>query len=842
MKVTTERDAASTLKSDSRIQGPAWDGSQRNQRRRAGKKRGVLFSFGGITFGLLVILLFRMSGFWQGSLSIWVWLVALATAYHVALWLIPHLGWDARLRWDPRYFYLPWACSVVFFGVVAYFIPDARSMIPYGFLVSLLLLVGVAGFFDVLGFSLVMWGGYLGVAFLLVEQGEPLSMPQEASKAALFLGISVLAGILLDRARRNRWELAGLRRRMELAIRGSGAGWWDIPLDPGHPTLIPDEVHLSAELKALIGFEDHEFPNSLQAWHSRIPGRNAEEIYAAAQHLLGGNTQLRETRYRIRHKNGELRDIYSHSRIQRNSVGLPIRWSGLEWDVTERERDQQELRKLSRAVEQSPSLVIITDTEGRIEYVNPKFCRTTGYTTAEVIGEDPGMLRQGEVEPKTDEEIWRTIRGGGEWHGEFRNRRKDGETYLVISSISPIKNSAGEITHFLAVQEDVTERRTVEAQLQQAQRMESVGQLVSGVAHDFNNLLTAVIGFAELGLEAVREDEPVHEHLTQIRKAGESAGDLTRQLLAFGRQQVLRFEVLDINETVRSVEILLRRTIGEDLELVTRLGSDLRPVKLDPTSIEQVLLNLAVNARDAMPEGGCLTIETANVEIDEQASPRQPSIPPGSYVALSVVDTGRGMDDETLARAFEPFFTTKERERGTGLGLSTVYGIVKQSGGHINIASEPGNGTRFDVYLPPTREELQPSKSDGTPDDLSVGPETILLVEDDERLRDLVGRLLDGRGYRVLKAAGGNEAIEIWRAERVDLLLTDVVMLGMSGVELAQILRRKSSDLKVLLMSGYADREVAGDELNEMNTPFIAKPFRLDQLLSRVREVLDGGG
>ncbi len=481
--------------------------------------------------------------------------------------------------------------------------------------------------------------------------------------------------------------------------------------------------------------------------------------------------------------------------------------------------------------------MIITDTKGRIEYVNPKFCRTTGYSAAEVTGKDPAMLRRGEADPDADEQMWSTIRAGGEWHGEFRNRRKDGEPYLVVSSISPIKNSAGETTHFLAVQEDVTERRRVEAQLQQAQRMESVGQLVSGVAHDFNNLLTAVIGFAELGQQEVREDEPVHEHLVQIQRAGESAGDLTRQLLAFGRQQVLRFEVFDINETVKSTEKLLRRTIGEDLDLVTRLASDLRPVKLDPMSIEQVLVNLAVNARDAMPEGGRLTIETANVEIDEQRS-----TPPGLYVALSVIDTGRGMDEETLGRAFEPFFTTKERERGTGLGLATVYGIVKQSGGHIEVASEPGNGTRFDVYLPPTPEELQQSTGEGTAKDLSAGRESILLVEDDERLRHLVGRLLDGRGYRVLKAADANEALETCRTEHVDLLLTDVVMPGMSGIELGEALGRQSSNLKVLLMSGYADKEIAGDQINEVSTPFIAKPFRLDQLLMKVREVLEGGG
>lgn len=814
--------------------------SQRGLRRRARKKLGIVFSFAGIAFGLMVTLAFHLAGFWQVSLRAWAWLAVANALYHGALWLVPHLGWDERLRWDPQYLYLPWACVVIFFTSSVYLLPDARPLIPYGFLVNLLLLVGVAGFRDVLGFSFAMWAGYFGAVVLLVKQGAPLSLPFEGARAGLFLGVSLLAGVVLNRARRHRRELAGMRQRLSVALRGSGAGWWDLAIDPAQPTVIPDEAHLSPELKALIGFENHEFPNSLSAWHSRIHAEDVDEIRASAERHLSGDAELRETRYRIHDKNGGLRQIYSHSRIQRNSEGVPIRWSGLEWDITERERDQQSLRKLSSAVEQSPSIVIITDTEGRIEYVNPKFCHTTGYSLAEVLGETPGILRSADTPPEDYDAMWREIRDGGEWKGEFKSRRKDGEFYRVLSSITPIKSSAGETMHFLAVQEDVTERRRVEAQLNQANRMESVGRLVSGVAHDFNNLLTAVLGFAELGLASVDEEHPASEHLAQIRGAGESAGELTRQLLAFGRQQILRFEILDINEKARSVEKLLRRTIGEDLELVIQLAPDLRNVKVDPTSIEQVLVNLAVNARDAMPDGGRLTIETANVEVRESHPADELSPPPGSYVVLSVMDTGRGMDDETRSRAFEPFFTTKERGRGTGLGLSTVYGIVKQSDGHISVTSEVDGGTRFDVYLPQTREQVRPASKIGEVGDAKAGPETILLVEDDERVRSLVRRVLDARGYQVLSAADGAEALEIWHREHCDLLLSDIVMPGISGVELAETLRRQRPGLKVILMSGYADQEVAGEQINTLDTPFIGKPFRPNDLLQKVRAVLGG--
>jgi len=816
-------------------------GLERGLRRQARKKRGIVFSFVGLCFGLLVTLAFHLSGFWQVSIPAWIWCTVVNALCHLVLWLIPHLDWDERLRWDPNYLYLPWAYVVVFFSFTVYFMPEARSLVSYGFLVNVLLLVGVAGFREVLGFAVAMFGSYLGAVYLLVSQGYPLSLPQEVSLAGLYLGVSILAGFVLNRTRRQRRELAGLRRRLTLAIRGSGAGWWDVALDPSVPDALPDQVHLSPELKALIGFEDQDFPNSLEAWHSRVVGPSVAKIQEAAKRHLAGAAELRETRYQIRHKNGEIRSFYGHSKIQRDGHGRAIRWSGMEWDITERDRDREQLLKLSRAVEQSPSLLIITDTEGLIEYVNPKFCQITGYSLEEVIGRNPGFLGSSELPIEEEEKMWTTIRSGGEWHGEFKNRRKNGETYLVISSISSIKNQAGEVTHFLAVQEDVTERRRVEAQLHQADRMESVGQLVSGVAHDFNNLLTAVIGFADLGLASVDPREPVNEHLTQIRKAGESAGELTRQLLAFGRQQILRLEVLNVNRTVTNVEKLLRRTIGEDLELVTLLAADLWWIKVDPTSIEQLLVNLAVNARDAMPDGGRLTIRTANVDVDERQS-EHPSVAPGAYVVLSVLDTGHGMDEQTRSRVFEPFFTTKERGRGTGLGLSTVYGVVKQSDGFINVTSSDGGGSRFDVYLPRTREQ-PPTQANAAVGSLAVesGPELILLVEDDRRVRDLVGRALDGQGYRVLQASDGGQALALWqeRRDQIDLLLTDIVMPGMSGIELANVLTLERPGLKVLLMSGYADQTVAGDQLSGLVAPFLAKPFRVQELLQKVREVLE---
>ena len=380
-------------------------------------------------------------------------------------------------------------------------------------------------------------------------------------------------------------------------------------------------------------------------------------------------------------------------------------------------------------------------------------------------------------------------------------------------------------------------------QLRQAQKMEAVGKLAGGIAHDFNNLLTAITGYSELTLRRLRAEDPLRRNVEEIKKAGERAASLTRQLLAFSRKQVLQPKVLDLNAVVSDMEKMLRRLIGEDIELRTALAADLGSVKADPGQIEQVLMNLAVNARDAMPQGGNLIIETENVYLNEGYATRHIAVKPGPYVMLAVSDTGEGMSEETQSRIFEPFFTTKEVGKGTGLGLSTVYGIVKQSGGNIWVYSEVGEGTVFKIYLPRVDEAAQEYKPGPEAQESLDGTEVILLAEDDERVRGLVREVLEGYGYRVLEAEGGSAALSVSERHEgpIHLLLTDVVMPKMSGRELAIRLARVRPEMKVLYMSGYTDESIVHHGVLDAGTPFLQKPFEAEALARKVRELLDGG-
>ncbi|MFQ5526189.1 MAG: PAS domain-containing protein [Thermoanaerobaculia bacterium] len=651
-----------------------------------------------------------------------------------------------------------------------------------------------------------------------------------------------LAAARAEASRRHTVEasLHESERRMELAIAGSQGGWWDIEMDPLRPDDIPDAISLDPSIKAFIGFQDSEFPNSLQAWRDRILEEDLPEYSAAARNHLKGLTPLYQIEYRVRHQDGSVRWIFTRGRISRDKRGKPVRWSGIDWDITDSKQTGDRLNLLQRAVEQSSSLVIITDTEARIEYVNPKFTRVTGYSPDEIIGSKPSVLKSDQTPREVHRELWRALSAGHEWQGEFRNRKKDGSAYWVISSISPIKDADGVTRHYLSVQEDITERKRIEARLAQSQRLESVGQLVSGVAHDFNNLLTAVIGFAELGIRQLSAGEPLRRELLEIKKAGQSADDLTRQLLAFSSRQMLELQALDLNRIVTDIEELLRRTISEDIELDFELSSELGATRADPAQMRQILVNLAVNARDAMPGGGRLTIRTDDVELDDQFDFGTETPVAGPYVLLAVTDTGHGIDERNQARVFEPFYTSKPRGQGTGLGLSTVYGVVKQCEGYISLDSEPGVGTCFKIYLPRVRETIEPqtaalvAPSDG-------GDETILVVEDNAGVRKVAAQTLKTRGYRVFSCSSPENAIQVFAEHEIDLLLTDMVMPGTNGAGLARELLSRKPSLRVLLMSGYTERSLMDLQGLGPGTPFLHKPFRLDDLLTKVRESLEGG-
>ncbi|MEK9133353.1 MAG: ATP-binding protein, partial [Pseudomonadota bacterium] len=377
--------------------------------------------------------------------------------------------------------------------------------------------------------------------------------------------------------------------------------------------------------------------------------------------------------------------------------------------------------------------------------------------------------------------------------------------------------------------------------LRQAQKMEAVGQLAGGIAHDFNNMLTVINGYSDVLLQALPADDAQRDSVTEIRQAGERAATLTRQLLAFSRRQVLELRVLDVNAVVTNVDKMLQRLIGEDITLVTVLKSGLGCVKADPGQLEQVIVNLAVNARDAMPQGGKLTIETGNVDLDETYAGQRFFVQTGPYVMLAVSDTGFGMDAETQKHIFEPFFTTKEKGKGTGLGLATVYGIVKQSGGYVWVYSEVGKGTTFKVYLPRVPDAIASAGHKTQPSRSVLGSETILLVEDDALVRTLTMKVLQGGGYTVLAAPNGDDAIRIFRTHPspIHLIVSDVVMPFVSGREMAASLVALNPDVKVLFMSGYTDDTIVRHGVVEMGVPFLQKPFTPTGLLRKVREVLE---
>jgi PAS domain S-box-containing protein len=500
------------------------------------------------------------------------------------------------------------------------------------------------------------------------------------------------------------------------------------------------------------------------------------------------------------------------------------------------------LETLYRAVEQCADLIVITDAAGRIEYVNPAFEKLTGYRKQEVLGQTPRILKSGEQGADVYRELWTTIRAGKIYRNVMINRKKSGESFIVEKTITPVHDGSGSIAHYISNDRDISERRRLEATLFQAQKMDAIGLLAGGVAHDFNNLLMVISSYAELMQDAIGPGHRLHRNVLEILSAARRATDLTRQLLAFGRKQAQKLQVLDLNNVLREVSKMLARVVGEDVELAIQMDPDLGKVKLDPVQVEQLVMNLAANARDAMPKGGKLTIATRNVELDEDYVHVRTIVPAGRYVMLEVSDSGDGIEPEHLPHIFEPFYTTKEQGKGTGLGLATVYGIVKQSGGFIWVYSEPGMGTTFKVYFPRVEESAQicrPSESDVEPEALR-GRETLLLVEDENAVRHPACEFLRQCGYSVIEGRDALHAVEQAHEHsgHIDLMITDVVMPGMSGGQLAELLLERYPDMKVLFMSGYSERVVVRHQIPAPPTNFLQKPFTLKALAAKVREVL----
>ena len=516
---------------------------------------------------------------------------------------------------------------------------------------------------------------------------------------------------------------------------------------------------------------------------------------------------------------------------------------------------QEEVSKYTRQLqtlsENAPFGMLMIDKDGTYKYINPKFTELFGYDLND-IPNGKTWFRKACPDPTYRHHVISTwiddlegFKSGGRKPRTFNVRCKDG-TEKIINFI-PVQLETGES---LVACEDITElkrsedeRAVLQEQLRQSQKVEAIGRLAGGIAHDFNNLLTVIKGYSQLSRIGLKEGDTLKGNINEIQSAADRAAGLTRQLLAFSRRQVMEMKVLDLNTLLRDLEKMLRRIIGEDIEMVIQLAEDLGRVRADVGQIEQVIMNLAVNAKDAMPSGGKLTIETADVELDESYARSHVDVKPSHYVMFSVSDTGVGMTSGVRERIFEPFFTTKEKGKGTGLGLSTAYGIVKQSNGHIWVYSVQGKGTTFKIYLPRVNEPLGEIRKEVLKEELPRGNETILIVEDEEEVRRLAGKILEKQGYRILETFNGNDALLACerREGPIHLVLVDVVMPGMSGSELARLLKPLYPEIKILYMSGYTDNAIVRHGVLEKGINYIQKPFTMEGLARKVREVLDKG-
>ncbi len=601
---------------------------------------------------------------------------------------------------------------------------------------------------------------------------------------------------------------------------------------------------IDASPMAIVAFDDQDRVTIWSSSAERIFGWKSEEVLGRRNPIIPDDGAAEAAALAARANAGESLTDMEVVRSYRDGTPIALSLStaplrdaagkicgrvGLAADVRERNRAQAARALFERAVDQSIDGIAIAGADRTIQYVNPALSRLLGYSARELVG-------------ASWHEVARRILGRAEGDALARERRfvgsafrKDGSKLPVDIAVSPLQASDGRVTHEIWALRDVSRERQFEEQLQQAQKMEVVGRLAGGVAHDFNNLLTAISGYAAIALGRLGREEPAHNDIQEVLAAAQRAANLTRQLLAFSRKEAVQARSLNLDSLVANLERMLRRLLGEDLELAV-VPSGGGWVKADPGHLEQVIVNLALNARDAMPRGGRLSIATACVELAEPRRGRFGTIPAGRWVRLSVADTGQGMGEEVLAHLFEPFFTTKEASKGTGLGLTTVYGIVQQSGGAMAVESRVGQGSTFELWLPRIEDEPAPATAFPAAA-MARGSETLLVVEDEAGVRELACRLLTAAGYRVLSAANGAEAIRVSgrHAGEIDLVLTDVIMPGLNGRELVNRLRSDDPDLKVLFMSGYTDSIL--DEYRGL--PLMPKPFSGPVLTQAVRDALD---
>ena len=688
-------------------------------------------------------------------------------------------------------------------------------------------------------------GAFRSVYRLLTRDGRLLWIQDEARPLPSESGAPPLwCGVIVDVTERKQAEEA-LREsdeqfRLAAAASGTAVYAWDLQTD------------LTTWVSGLdtLGYARQELAQSSDWFEERIHPGDRERREEADREMYAGRLSGFTLEYRLKGADGLYRTVLDRAHVFHDTEGRPVRAIGAITDLSDLRRAEAERReseeRFRAIVETTEDWIWEADTEGRLTYSNPAVERILGYRSDELLGRNGFELMHEEDREALEERFLACAAEGRGWSRIVsRMQHRDGAYRYLESSGLPVLTQAGEVTGYRGTDRDVTERvqaehlrEQLEEKLGQAQKLEAIGRLAGGIAHDFNNLLTAITGYSELLLARLSADDPRRAEAQEIAAAAERAASLIRRLLAFARKQVLRPELLDLNAVVLETESMLRRIVGEGVELLLDLHSGAGRVRADRGQLEQVILDLAANARDAMPDGGRLSIETGGAEIGAQEAAAR-GLAQGRYALLVVADTGIGIDAETRPRLFEPFFTTKELGEGAGLGLAAAHGIVAQTGGHVELESERGRGTTLRVYLPSAEEETE--EKDGGEAHAAGAGETILLVEDEEVVRGLSRRVLAASGYTILEAGAGEEALELAARYEgtIDLVLTDVVMPGMRGPELVSRLRSARPGIRVVLTSGYTGENVVPNGPGHEGTAFLEKPFAPQALLRKVREVLD---
>ena len=641
----------------------------------------------------------------------------------------------------------------------------------------------------------------------------------------------------LTERKRAEEELRQSEERFRLLSKATNDAIWDW-------NLVTDALWWNEGFETLFGFSRAEIEAGIESWTSRIHPEDADFVYRDVKRAIEAGDLHWEAEYRFLKADGTYANVLDRGYVIHDDAGRPIRMVGGMTDLSDWKRSEAEREILYAAVEQLGEMVVIASPKGVVEYVNPAFERTTGYSRGEMLDTMPRVAMDETYDQDFYQRMWETVRSGQTWSGQLIHQRKDGGVFTANAVVSPVRNRDGRIVRFVGVMSDETERLKLEEQFRQSQKMEAVGRLAGGIAHDFNNMLTVILARSEKSLGSLPTDSPVRADIKEVHEAAVRSAELTRQLLAYARKQDVKPRILNLNDAIAESLKMLRRLVGEDVDLVWTPAPSVWTTRIDPVQLDQILANLCVNARDAIADVGEIRIETRNVTLDAEYVRTHPDSTPGDYVQIAVSDDGSGMDKDTLSHLFEPFFTTKAIGEGTGLGMATVYGIVQQNNGFIHVYSEPGKGTTFRIYLPrqesgDTGEVLPAAAALEVP---AAKNERVLVVEDEAMILEVAVEILESLGYAVTAVTSPQEALRLVeeRGILVDALITDVIMPGMNGRELADRIRAVRPGLGVLFMSGYTAQVMEHRGIVEGRDGFVQKPFSTRDLAVKLRDVLDG--